>query len=302
MDEEALEKQRLAGKVARQALEHGLRLIKEGQSLLEVAEKTEQVILDKGTLPAFPANISIDSVAAHFTPRHDDGELVFTKGSLVKLDVGVHVDGYLADNASTVEVGTRNWTDLIRAADEAVATAVEVIRPGVPMSMVGAAIERTIRSYGFKPIENLTGHSLRRYTLHADKSVPNVGNLRGEKSKHVVEAGDSYAIEPFSTTGAGRVVGKKTSNIYRIVDYKESGIEGADGLLRKIEADFRTLPFSERWCYKLDERAPYHLQKLMRKGIVMGYPILAEAANGMVAQSEDTVVVTEDGCEVTTVL
>jgi methionyl aminopeptidase len=300
MDEEALEKQRLAGKIAREALEYGLKLIKEGTSLLEVAEKTEQRILDRGALPAFPANISIDSVAAHFTPRHNDGELVFTRGSLVKLDVGVHVDGYLADNARTVEVGTRNWTELIRAADEAVATAIEVIKPGVPMSMVGAAIERTIKSYGFKPIENLTGHSLKRYTLHADKSVPNVGNLRGERSRHVVEAGDSYAIEPFSTTGAGRVVGKKMSNIYRIVNLKDSGMEEADRLLQEIYRDFKTLPFSERWCHRLDRRAPYHLQRLMRKKIIAGYPMLIEAANGMVAQSEHTVVVTEEGCEATT--
>ncbi len=302
MDEETLQKQREAGRIARQALEYGCTLIREGGSLLEVAEKTEQMILDEGALPAFPANISIDAQAAHFTPRHNDGELAFPRGSLVKLDVGVHVDGYLADNAKTVEVGTRNWSDLIRAADEAVATAVEVIRPGVPMTMVGAAVERTIRSFGFKPIENLTGHSLKRYTLHADKSVPSVANLRGQKGHQVIEAWDSYAIEPFSTTGAGRVVGKKMSNIYRIVEHKETGVEEMDALLSAIYRDFRTLPFSERWCYRVDKKAPFYLQKLMRRGIIMGYPILVEAAEGMVAQSENTVVVTEDGCEVTTVV
>lgn len=300
MESQALDKQRLAGRIAREALEYGLKLIREGANLLEVAEKTEERILDMGALPAFPANISIDSVAAHFTPRHNDEELVFQRGSLVKLDVGVHVDGYLADNARTVEVSTQNWRGLIRAADEAVATAIEVMRPGVPLSMVGAAIERTIRSHGFKPIENLTGHSLKRYTLHADKSVPNVAHLRGEKGRHVVEAGDSYAIEPFSTTGAGRVVGKKMSNIYRIVELRESGVEEADRLLHKIHEDFKTLPFSERWCHRIDKKAPLHLQKLLRKGIIIGYPMLVEAANGMVAQSEHTVVVMEDGCEVTT--
>lgn len=302
MDEEVLEKHRLAGRIARQALEYGLGLIEEGARLLDVAEQTEQMILDKGALPAFPTNISIDSQAAHFTPRHNDGDLVFSRGNLVKLDIGVHIDGYLADNARTREVGTRNWTDLIKAADEAVATAVEMIRPGTPISMVGAAIERTIRSHGFKPIENLTGHSLRQYTLHAGKSIPNVESLRGERSMQEVEAWDSYAIEPFSTNGSGRVQGKRMSNIYRIVDYRESGIKEADSLLEKVYQDFRTLPFSERWCYKLEGRAPYHLRRLVRKGIIMGYPILVEAAQGMVAQSENTVVVTEDGCELTTVL
>lgn len=301
MDEEVLDKYRQAGRVARQALEYGIEHIREGRSLLEVAERTEQVILDKGALPGFPVNISTDSQAAHFTPRHNDGKIVFARGNLVKLDVGVHVDGYLADNARTVEVGTRNWGDMIKAADEAVATAVEVMRPGIEMKMVGAAIERTIRSYGYKPIENLTGHSLGRYTLHADKSVPNVANMRGGRASQTVEAWESFAIEPFSTNGAGRVVGKMQSNIYRIVKYKETGSEDTDNLLRKVHDDLKTLPFSERWCYKLDKKAPFHLQKLRRKGIIMGYPILVEAAEGMVAQSEDTVAVTDDGCLVTTV-
>ncbi len=296
-----MEKQRLAGRIAHQALEYGLGLIKEGATLLSVAEKTERMIVDEGGLPAFPANISIDSQAAHFTPRHNDGKLVFSRGNLVKLDVGVHVDGYLADTARTKEVGTRNWTDMMKAADEAVVTAVEVMHPGAPMSMVGAAIERTIRSYGFKPIENLTGHLLERYVLHAGKSVPNVGKLRGEKSRQVVEAGDSFAIEPFSTNGAGRVEGKKMSNIYRIAEYKKTGMKEADALLERVHNDLRTLPFSERWCHKLDKRAPLHLQKLMRKGVIMGYPILVEKAEGMVAQSENTVVVLNGGSEVTTV-
>ncbi len=300
MDEEVLEKLRLAGGVARRALDYGFGLIKEGARLLDVAERTEQMILEGGALPAFPANISIDSQAAHFTPRHNDGELVFSRGNLVKLDVGVHVDGYVADTARTKEVGTRNWTEMIRAADEAVATAVEVMRPGTPMSMVGAAIERTIRSYGFKPVENLTGHLLQQYVLHAGKSVPNVGNLRGAKSEQVVEAWDTFAIEPFSTNGVGRVEGKRMSNIYRIVERKRIGDEAADALLEKVYTDFRTLPFSERWCHKLDKRAPFHLKKLMRKGVVMGYPILVEQGQGMVAQSENTVVVSGDGCELTT--
>ncbi len=301
MDDEVLEKYRRAGRIARQALEYGSRFIKEGVSLLEVAEKTEGMILDKGALPGFPANISIDSQAAHFTPRHNDGKLVFARGNLVKLDVGVHVDGYLADNAKTVEVGTRNWTEMIKAADEAVATAVEVMKPGTPMRMVGAAIERAITSHGYKPIENLTGHSLRQYTLHADKSVPNVPNLRSERADQTVSAWESYAIEPFSTNGAGRVVGKKQSNIYRIVEYQETGVKDLDALLRSVYDDFRTLPFSERWCHKVVRRAPQHLQKLRSKRIIMGYPILVESAGGMVAQSEDTVIITDDGAEVTTV-
>lgn len=302
MDEEGQEKLRRAGRIAKRALEDGLGRIKEGARLLDVAEAVEQAILDAGALPGFPCNISIDTQAAHFTPRHNDGGLAFARGNLVKLDVGVHVDGYLADNARTVEVGTRNWSRMIQAADEAVRVAVEVVRPGVSMEMVGAAIERTIRAHGYKPVENLTGHSLRPYVLHADKSVPNVGKMRGQREPQTVEAGDAYAIEPFATDGTGRVEGGRPSNIYRIVKRKKSGVEAADALLERVYADFQGLPFSERWCHRLDARAPVHLRRLLRKGILMGYPILEEAGGGMVAQSEDTVLVTQEGAVPTTVL
>lgn len=302
MDEEEREKLRRAGYIAKRALEDGLKLIREDARLLDVAEAVEGKIADEGALPGFPCNISIDTQAAHFTPRHNDGKLTFARGNLVKLDVGVHVDGYLADNARTVEVATRNWARMIQASREAVGVAVEVMRPGASMEMVGAAIERTIRSHGFKPVENLTGHSLRPYVLHADKSVPNVRRMRGQRESQTVEAGEAFAIEPFATNGAGRVEGGRPSNIYRIVKRKKSGVDAADALLEQVHRDFRTLPFSERWCHRLDARAPVHLRNLVRKGILMGYPILQEAGKGMVSQSEDTVVVTQGGAVATTVL
>ncbi|MFQ6012740.1 MAG: type II methionyl aminopeptidase [Thermoplasmata archaeon] len=302
MDEEALGKLREAGRIGRRALEEGLDLIREGGSLLEVAEQTEGRIVDEGALPGFPVNISLNEVAAHFTPRHNDGDLTFSRGDLVKLDVGVHVDGYLADNARTKEVGTRNWTELIRAVDEAVAAAAEVLRPGTPMRLVGATIERTIRAQGFRPVENLSGHKMDPYLLHGPKSVPNVEAVRGERARQRAEAGEAYAIEPFATTGAGRVTGGKSSNIFRIVKRGSSGVPEADALLEKVYADFQTLPFSERWCHRIDPQAPYHLRRLLRKGLISGYPMLVEAEHGMVSQSENTVVVTEGGTEVTTVL
>ncbi|MEE9164597.1 MAG: type II methionyl aminopeptidase, partial [Thermoplasmata archaeon] len=163
-------------------------------------------------------------------------------------------------------------------------------------------IERTIRAHGFRPVENLSGHKVEPYLLHGAKSVPNVEALRGERAQQTAEAGEAYAIEPFATTGVGRVTAGKSSNIYRIAKEGRSGVREADALLGQIHADFRTLPFSERWAYRIDPAAPLYLRRLLRKGLISGYPILVEAGHGMVSQSENTVVVTEAGTEVTTVL
>lgn len=300
MDEEAREALQRAGRIGKEALEWGLARIDEGVRLLDVAEGVEGRIVEAGALPGFPANISRDRVAAHFTPQHGEDDLVFQRGNLVKLDVGVHLDGYIADNARTVEVGTRNWTDLIRASEEALEVAVEVMRPGTPLRMVGAAIERTIRAHGYRPVENLSGHKVDRYVLHSDKSVPNVEHLRGDREPQTVEAGEVYAIEPFASTGDGRVSGGSPSNIYRVVEHRTSGAEGADALLEKVYADFRTLPFSQRWCHRYDDRPTKALRTLLRKRVVMSYPQLVETAPGMVSQSEDTVIVGADGARVTT--
>jgi methionyl aminopeptidase len=296
LSEEVLEKYRLAGRVAREARDYGAGLIREGASLLEVVNTIEALITSRGARPAFPVNIAINEVAAHFTPRHDEVDLRFGRGDVVKLDVGVHIDGYIGDTAVTVEVGSASWTDMRKAAEEALAAAVELLRPGADLSLVGQAIEATIASRGFKPIENLTGHSLERNLLHAGISVPNVK----EKGAGTVREGDVLAVEPFATNGMGRVDGKKNSSIYRYVRHRFARTSEARSLLRDIEANFPSLPFSERWCVRYEKNAIPALETLVRSGAVSFYPTLREVDDGIVTQAEHTVLITAGGAVITT--
>lgn len=295
MDSDVLEKYRKAGKITAKALNYGAGLIKEGELVLDVVTKIEEFILKNEGRIAFPVNVAIDDVAAHFTPVHND-KLYFEQGNLVKLDVGVHLDGYIGDSAVTIEVGTRNWQDLIEASSNALDVAIEMIKPGVSLTLVGRAIEQTIESFGYKPISNLTGHSLEQYKLHAGISIPNVE----EYNKGVIREGDVLAIEPFATNGAGRVKGFKKSNIYRFL--KEVPLKSADAqrLLRAINVNRKGLPFSERWCYRYTKKAMRVLQKLVSERAVTMYPILKDVNNGMVSQKEHTVIVTENGSEIIT--
>jgi methionyl aminopeptidase len=296
LPQEVLEKYVLAGRIAGEARDYGLGLVKENASLLEVANTIEALIVSKGARPAFPVNIAVNEVAAHFTPRHDEPGLVFKKGDVIKLDVGVSVDGYIGDTAKTVEIGTGQWTAMKDAVEEALRVAIEMVRPGVFLSLVGAAIESTIAARGFKSVENLTGHSLERYVLHAGISVPNVK----EKGAGTVREGDVLAIEPFATNGMGRVDGKKNSSIYRFVRRRFARTSEARHLLREIEANFSTLPFSERWCTKYVPEPAAALEMLLRCGAVSFYPTLREVDDGIVTQAEHTVIVGPDGCTVTT--
>ena len=295
LNDEIVEKLRRAGRVSREARAHGAETIREGMTILEGVEKIEDFMRSRGCPPAFPTCLSVNDVAAHDTPTHKD-ERVLRRGDVVKIDLGAQVDGYLTDTAKTVEIGTRNWTDLIRASEAALAAAIEVVRPKVPTRVLGGAIERTIESFGYKPVANLTGHSIERYTVHAGKSVPNIA----EHGDDVLEEGDLIAIEPFASSGAGKVDGRKTGNIYRVMRVRDVRPDATARFLQVVSDTFNRLPFAERWCYRLDRKAPAHLARLQRSGLVYSYPFLYDVAHGVVAQSEHSMIVTGGGAEVLT--
>jgi methionyl aminopeptidase len=295
MNEEVLEKVKKAGTIAREARTLGASLVDENVPLLKVAEEVEAYIVKKGAKPAFPTNISINEVAAHYSP-HTDDRLSFKRGDLVKVDVGAHVDGYIGDTAESVEVRTKNWTNLIDASRKALNMAVEIIGEGVPVSSIGGTIERAIRSNGFVPVTNLTGHGMDQYKLHAGLTIANYDD--GNPTR--VNRDMILAIEPFATHGAGEVRNAKPGNIYRILRDREVRDEKAMEHLRLIKENFGGLPFCERWCTALDPKAPSHLKTLVRHGILFAYPILTEIKGGMVSQAEHTVVLNGSKAMITT--
>ncbi|MCJ2534120.1 MAG: type II methionyl aminopeptidase [Candidatus Thermoplasmatota archaeon] len=300
MDDDIYEKYRHAGEIAAEARDYGAELIKPGVRFLDVANNVESRIKKRGADLSFPVNISINEIAAHFSPRHDD-TLVFKKGEVVKLDVGSHIDGYIADTAVTVEVGSNKYGEMIKASSEALENAINHVKAGVDLSEVGKIVEDTIKSYGYRPIDNLTGHSLQQYELHSGMSVPSVAN-----TSHRVKPklGDVLAIEPFATNGAGHVIAGAGSNIYlcnqsfrsKIIRDNRSKI-----MFNKISSRFNTLPFAQRWCQNLvsDGFDPI-LKRLSFLGLIKHYPQLIDAKGGIVTQKEHTVIVEEGGCEVIT--
>ena len=299
MDNATYEKYKQAGRIAAEARDYGVSLLKPGVRLLEVASCVEDHILKNGAGLAFPVNIALNALAAHYSPTHDDPR-TFQKGDVVKLDVGAHMDGYIADTAVTVELGTHQYADLIRASDDALTKVINVFTTHLPLSEAGKTIESTITSYGFKPIENLMGHGLKRYELHSGISIPNVGALGGKSTLH---DGDVIAIEPFATNGAGHVTSSQGSNIYLCKDtLKAKFIRDNKTKLvcEKIRNNFGSLPFAQRWYHTLFPKDDLTMKKLMILGVVKQYPQLVEAKGGMVTQKEHTVIVREDGCEVIT--
>ena len=296
MEEEielVLDKYRSAGRILAEVREEAVERIKEGVALLEVAEFVENSIREKGAQPAFPCNISRNEEAAHATPSIDD-KTVFSK-DIVKLDIGTHIDGYIGDSAVTVDLSGNN-EGLVKASEAALNEAIKTIRAGISTIEIGEVIENTIREHGYKPIVNLSGHGLLRYNSHAPPAIPNVKYEHGV----ILRENDVIAIEPFVTdaTAAGKVVESGNAEIYSLIKAKPVRLREGKKLLEEIKK-YQGLPFAKRWLPR--ERLDLALRTLENtKGVLRDYPVLREEGNGLVSQAEHTVIVKEDGCEVTT--
>lgn len=290
MDKEVLEKYRTAGRILAEVLDEARPRIEVGVPLIEIAELVEGSIRSKGAQPAFPCNISLDRAAAHYTPGPKD-ETVFGE-NMVKLDIGVHVDGYIADAAITVDLS--GHPDMVDASRAALDAALELVSPGANTAVIGQAIEQAITGYGYKPVANLTGHGLERYEAHAEPAVPNRAIGKGV----ILKEGDVIAIEPFATDGMGRISEAPITEIYGFSARRPVRAPEAREMMKEISESYKTLPFARRWLK--GDRAEYALTQLLRAGILHRYPVLWEIEGALVSQAEHTAVVTEDGCEVIT--
>lgn len=295
MEEKELEAYREAGKIAVEAREWSRGLIKEGTKLLDIAEKIEKKITDLGGEIAFPVNICINDITAHYTPKFND-ETVIKENDVVTIDLGAHVDGYISDTAYTIDLSGK-YEKMLNANKEALDNAINIVKPNVSVSEIGKIVQKTLKDAGFKPIENLTGHEVKQYDLHAGLSIPNIE----VPYKWKIEEGMVLAIEPFATDGYGRVIESKRAEIFSLRRIKPTRMREARMLLNEVEKR-KKLPFAERWfCKKINPiKLSLILRDLVSNEILNAHPTLHEKEKGIVSQFEHTMIVTEDGCEVTT--
>lgn len=290
MKDEIFDKYKEAGLIAAKILREGAREIHIGTPYLDIIESIESRVIDEGAALAFPLNLSLNEDAAHDTASNRDTRIL-ARGDVAKLDLGVQVDGYIADTATTIDLGSNSL--LVDASKQALEDAISIIRPGVTSGDLGMAVQKAIESRGYRPISNLTGHGLDQYILHRSPTIPNIGITGGV----VLEEGMVFAIEPFATTGSGHVVERTRKEIYSQISQKPVRIPAGRSILEQIR-DRRGLPFSRRWLN--EKRLDLALSTLIRSQVLHVYPVLSDIPGSLVSQAEHTIIVTADGCIVTT--
>lgn len=295
MNDEDLKNWRNANKIAAEVLEYSKSLIKKNSRILDVTELIEKKIFFLGAKPAWPVQMSCDSVAAHYTSDLDD-EAVFVD-QVVSVDVGVHLDGFIGDNAATVDLSGKNH-DLLKASEDALNNAIKFIKPGVKVGDVGRVIQDSIMRYGFSPVKNLTGHGINRFVIHDFPSIPNYAN----NSSVVLEEGMIVAIEPFATNGVGMVEEASNCNLFALIQKKPVRSPFAKEVLKFIDEAYGPFPFATRWLAKEFGlgKTKLALKELLRLGMLHDHPPLVEKNKGLVSVFEKTVLINKDGCEVLT--
>lgn len=291
-----------AGKAVAAAKRLAREIVEPGALFLEIAEKCEEEIRKHDCELSFPINMSLNQVAAHYSPPLNDNTIVPERG-LLKIDVGSHYEGYIADSAFTINIDEDvELQKIVDAADAGLKAAIELFIPGTKLYELGEAIQEQITSYGLNPVKNLGGHELKRFNLHAGPFIPNVKDVQHNQE---LKPGDAYACEPFATPGKGWVQGGSSSYIFRLIKKLKKNVPYQElSYMNKIEKITHKLPFSPRILAKNKvmptNQIERYIKTFLRKNIIMDYPILIEQSKQFVSQQEHTIIIDMDGNPIVT--
>lgn len=278
-----------AGKIAKLVVAYSKELIKPEMLLLEIAQKIHTKIIELGGKPAFPVNLSIDDVAAHYHPILGDE----TKATgLLKVDIGVHINGFVADTAFSIDLTpNQQHKEMIEANEKALDDALKIIDKDPTYNQIGETIQTTIKEARFSPVVNLSGHGLEQYEVHAGDNIPNYANGNGNKFPS-----GAYAIEPFVTTGDGKIYEGPSGNIYALIDPKNVRSPKSREILNYIIEEYQTLPFSLREMQeKFGPLARLCIKQMVQEEILHEFSQLIEISHKPVSQSEHTFIKDKTG-------
>ena len=291
MDGQELESYIEAGKIAKQIKDYARDIIKPGMKLLDIARMVDDKIIELGGELGFPVNLSIDEIAAHYTPEPGDDRIV---EGLLKFDVGVTINGYFADTAFSVDFSEDGkYKDIIHANEAMLENVMKKVYSKMEIMEIGEAASDVLEEWNEKNgtkynlINSLSGHQVAQNIMHAGFSIPNYRN----KDKRIIDE-TGFASESFITTGGGEIKSGLGGGIYKIDDWnKKPRDRDSREVLEYIKENFKTRPFCMRWLERGGfKKLRFIFSDLKKQGIFYEYPLLIETSGGPVSQMENTFV------------
>lgn len=300
MDNREKESYVKAGEINAKVKKFAREFIKPGMKLIDIANAIDEKIKELGAEPAFPVNLSLNEIAAHFTPDSSCEEVA---SGILKVDIGIHVNGYIADSAITLDfTENKEHTKLIEANKFALQNVMKKLKYDSLVKEVGETVFESLQEYNkknntrFSLVTGLSGHAVAQNIIHAGLTVPNYPNSNKTKLEEI-----TIAIEPFFTTGTGEIYEGEGGGIFALK--KDLPVRDKDTreVLNYIKEKFKTRPFCIRWLEKAGlSKLKFAMSNLVKQGILHHYPLLIERTGHPVSQFENTFMFAEGNVKITT--
>lgn len=319
MEESEIESYVKAGEIARGVKKFARGLIKPSVKLIDVADAIDAKIVELGGEAAFPVNLSLNEVAAHYTSAPGDEKVA---EGILKVDIGVCVDGFIADTAFSVDLSEDGeHKEMMELNEKILAEISKVVKPGMMVKDVGDVAQGVLEKWNasrenrnqeiensgtkkFSIIKSLSGHELGQNEIHAGLTISNYRNDNRTKLNDV-----AFAIEPFVTTGVGDIYEGPTGGIYVLKSDGNVRDRDAREVLSFIKKKYQGRPFCIRWLVNAVSskqlvvssgsgelsvnRLKFILGGMVNAGILHEYPMLIEKSRKPVSQFENTFVVSD---------
>lgn len=251
---------------------------------------------------AFPTCISVNNTVCHFSPLASD-ETVMEAGDVLKIDMGCHIDGFIAVVAHThvLQDGpvTGKAADVIAAANTAAEVALRLVRPGKKNKDVTDAIQKVAAAYDCKIVEGVLSHQLKQFVIDGNKVVLSVSNTDTRVDDAEFEENEVYAIDIVTSSGEGKpkLLDEKQTTIYkRAVDKNyHLKMKASRFIFSEISQKFPIMPFTARALE--EKRARLGLVECVNHELLQPYPVLHEKPGDYVAHIKFTVLLMPNGSD-----
>jgi len=309
-------KYKMAGDMANRVLKLVIDACKEGESARSICELGDKLILEetnkvykkekelkKGI--GFPTCISVNNCVCHFSPLHSEPDVVLQNGDMVKIDLGVHIDGFIAAVAFTIVVGatkdnpvTGKKADVLQAAYLAAEVAQRLVKPGNENVTVTENIQKVGESFKCKPVEGMLTHQLERNRIDGDKTIiqnPNEPQKK-EHKKCEFQVHEVYAIDILMSSGEGKAKEREArTTVYKKTDIQYSlKMKASRVFYSDVTNKFSTMPFTLR-AFDDEKKAKMGVTECARHELLSPYPVLYEKDGEFVAQIKCTVLLMPNG-------
>lgn len=310
-------KYKMGGDIANQALRLVVEAAKPGASVLSLCEKGDLYIMaetgkvfkkekemKKGI--AFPTSVSVNNCVCHFSPLKSDPDHTLKDGDLVKIDLGVHVDGFIANVAHSFVVGaskenpiTGRKADVVKAAHLCAEAALRLVKPGNQNTQVTEAWNKIAQSFKCSPIEGMLSHQLKQHIIDGEKTIIQnpTDQQRKDHEKAEFEVHEVYAVDVLISTGEGKARdGGLRTTIYKRDPSKQYGLKMKTSrtFFSEVERRFDAMPFTLR-AFEDEAKARLGVVECAKHELLQPFSVLQEKEGEFVAQFKFTVLLMANG-------